>query len=50
LTDAVKARSVVSNAAGYVYKELQPALREALGSRTLEDREAGLSKGAIQRE
>jgi regulator of protease activity HflC (stomatin/prohibitin superfamily) len=48
LTDAVKARSVVSNAAEYVYKELQLALREAVGSRTLD--ELLTDKGAIDRE
>jgi regulator of protease activity HflC (stomatin/prohibitin superfamily) len=48
VTDAVKARSVVSNAADYVYKELQLALREAVGSRTLD--ELLTDKGAIDRE
>ncbi len=48
VTDAVKARSVVSNAADYVYKELQLALREAVGSRTLDELLA--DKGAIDRE
>jgi regulator of protease activity HflC (stomatin/prohibitin superfamily) len=48
VTDAVKARSVVSNAADYVYKELQLALREAVGSRTLD--ELLPDKGAIDRE
>jgi len=48
VTDAVKARSVVSNAAEYVYKELQLALREALSSRTLD--ELLTDKGAIDRE
>jgi regulator of protease activity HflC (stomatin/prohibitin superfamily) len=48
VTDAVKARSVVSNAAEYVYKELQLALREAVGSRTLD--ELLTDKGAIDRE
>jgi len=48
VTDAVKARSVVSNAAEYVYKELQLALREAVGTRTLD--ELLTDKGAIDRE
>ena len=48
VTDAVKARSVVSNAAEYVYKELQLALREAVGSRTLD--ELLTDKGAVDRE
>jgi len=48
VNDAVKARSVVSNAADYVYKELQLALREAVGSRTLD--ELLTDKGAIDRE
>jgi regulator of protease activity HflC (stomatin/prohibitin superfamily) len=48
VTDAVKARSVVSNAADYVYKELQLSLREAVGSRTLD--ELLTDKGAIDRE
>ena len=46
--DAVKTRSVVSNAAEYVYKELQLALREAVGSRTLD--ELLTDKGVIDRE
>ena len=48
VTDAVKARSVVSNAAEYVYKELQLALREAVGTRTLD--ELLTDKGTIDRE
>jgi len=48
VTDAVKARAVVSNAAEYVYKELQLALREAVSSRTLD--ELLTDKGAIDRE
>jgi regulator of protease activity HflC (stomatin/prohibitin superfamily) len=48
VTDAVKARSVVSNASEYVYKELQLALREAVSSRTLD--ELLTDKGAIDRE
>ncbi|HEX6637830.1 MAG TPA: slipin family protein [Steroidobacteraceae bacterium] len=46
--DAVKARSVVSDAAGYVYKELQLALRAAVGTRTLD--ELLTDKGVIDRE
>ena len=46
--DAVKARSVVSNASEYVYKELQLALREAVGSRSLD--ELLTDKGALDRE
>ena len=46
--DAVKARSVVSNATEYVYKQLQLALREAVGSRTLDELLA--DKVAIDRE
>ena len=48
VTDAVKARSVVSNATDYVYKELQLALREAVGTRTLDELLA--DKGAVDRE
>jgi regulator of protease activity HflC (stomatin/prohibitin superfamily) len=48
VTDAVKARSVVSNASEYVYKELQLALREAVGSRSLDD--LLTDKGALDRE
>ena len=48
VTDAVKARSVVSNAVEYVYKELQLALREAVSSRTLD--ELLTDKGALDRE
>jgi regulator of protease activity HflC (stomatin/prohibitin superfamily) len=48
VTDAVKARSTVSSAAEYVYKELQLALREAVGTRTLD--ELLTDKGAIDRE
>jgi len=48
VTDAVKARSVVSNASEYVYKELQLALREAVGSRSLD--ELLTDKGALDRE
>jgi len=48
VTDAVKARSTVSNAAEYVYKELQLALRESVGTRTLD--ELLTDKGAVDRE
>jgi len=48
VTDAVKARSVVSNVTDYVYKELQLALREAVGMRTLDELLA--DKNAIDRE
>ena len=48
VTDAVKARANVSNAVDYVYKELQFALREAVGTRTLDELLA--DKGAIDRE
>jgi regulator of protease activity HflC (stomatin/prohibitin superfamily) len=37
VTDAVKARATVSNFVDYVYKELQFALREAVGMRTLDE-------------
>ncbi|MEJ0086782.1 MAG: slipin family protein [Pseudomonadota bacterium] len=48
VTDAVKARATVSNFVDYVYKELQFALREAVGTRTLD--ELLSDKGAIDRE
>jgi regulator of protease activity HflC (stomatin/prohibitin superfamily) len=48
VTDAVKARATVSNSVDYVYKELQFALREAVGTRTLD--ELLTDKGAIDRE
>jgi regulator of protease activity HflC (stomatin/prohibitin superfamily) len=48
VTDAVKARATVSNFVDYVYKELQFALREAVGTRTLDELLA--DKGAIDRE
>jgi regulator of protease activity HflC (stomatin/prohibitin superfamily) len=48
VTDAVKARATVSNFVDYVYKELQFALREAVGTRTLD--ELLTDKGAIDRE
>jgi regulator of protease activity HflC (stomatin/prohibitin superfamily) len=46
--DAVKARATVSNLADYIYKELQLALRQAVGTRTLDELLA--DKGAIDRE
>jgi len=48
VTDAVKARATGSNFVDYVYKELQFALREAVGARTLD--ELLTDKGAIDRE
>jgi regulator of protease activity HflC (stomatin/prohibitin superfamily) len=48
VTDAVKARATVSNFVDYVYKQLQFALREAVGTRTLDELLA--DKGAIDRE
>jgi regulator of protease activity HflC (stomatin/prohibitin superfamily) len=48
VTDAVKARATVSNFVDYVYKELQFALREAVGTRTLEELLG--DKGALDRE
>jgi regulator of protease activity HflC (stomatin/prohibitin superfamily) len=48
VTDAVKARATVSNFVDYVYKELQFALREAVGTRTLDELLA--DKGVIDRE
>jgi regulator of protease activity HflC (stomatin/prohibitin superfamily) len=48
VTDAVKARSTVSNFVEYVYKELQFALREAVGMRTLDELLA--DKSALDRE
>ena len=47
VTDAVKARATVSNFVDYVYKSLQFALREAVGTRTLD--ELLTDKGAIDR-
>ena len=44
----MKARATVSNFVEYVYKELQFALREAVGTRTLDELLA--DKGAIDRE
>jgi regulator of protease activity HflC (stomatin/prohibitin superfamily) len=46
--DAVKARATVSNFVDYVYKELQFSLREAVGSRTLD--ELLTDKNALDRE
>jgi regulator of protease activity HflC (stomatin/prohibitin superfamily) len=46
--DAVKARSAVSNIADTVYKELQFALRAAVGARTLDELLG--DKGALDRE
>ena len=46
--DAVKARATVSNLADYIYKELQLALRQAVGTRTLDELLA--DKGALDRE
>ena len=37
VTDVVKARATVSNFVDYIYKELQFALREAVGTRTLDE-------------
>jgi len=48
VTDAVKARATVSNFVDYVYKELQFALREAVGMRTLD--ELLTDKGVVDRE
>jgi regulator of protease activity HflC (stomatin/prohibitin superfamily) len=48
VTDAVKARASVSNFVDYVYKELQFALREAVGTRTLD--ELLTDKTALDRE
>jgi len=48
VTDAVKARATVSNFVDYVYKELQFALREAVGTRTLD--ELLTDKGVVDRE
>jgi regulator of protease activity HflC (stomatin/prohibitin superfamily) len=46
--DPVKARAKVSNLVDYLYKELQLALRQAVGTRTLDELLA--DKGAIDRE
>jgi regulator of protease activity HflC (stomatin/prohibitin superfamily) len=57
VTDAVKARARLSNFVDYVYKELQFALREAVGTRTLDelltdktalDREVALSAAKLE--
>ena len=47
VTDAVQARATVSNLPDYVYKELQFALREAVGTRTLDELLG--EKGALDR-
>jgi regulator of protease activity HflC (stomatin/prohibitin superfamily) len=46
--DAVKARATLTNFVEYVYKELQFALREAVGARTLDELLG--DKGALDRE
>ena len=46
--DAVKARSTLSNFVEFLYKELQFALREAVGARTLDELLG--DKGALDRE
>jgi regulator of protease activity HflC (stomatin/prohibitin superfamily) len=46
--DAVKARATVSNFVEFIYKELQLALRQAVGTRTLDELLA--DKGAVDRE
>jgi len=46
--DAVKARTALTNFVDYVYKELQFALREAVGTRTLDELLG--QKGALDRE
>ena len=46
--DVVKARTALTNFVDYVYKELQFALREAVGTRTLDELLA--HKGALDRE
>ncbi|MEO8019645.1 MAG: slipin family protein [Pseudomonadota bacterium] len=48
VVDAVKARATVSNFVDYVYKELQFALREAVGVRTLDELLG--DKGVLDRE
>jgi len=48
VTDAVKARATVANFVDYIYKELQFALREAVGTRTLDELLG--DKGALDRE
>ena len=48
VTDAVKARATVTNFVDYIYKELQFALREAVGTRTLDELLG--DKGALDRE
>jgi regulator of protease activity HflC (stomatin/prohibitin superfamily) len=48
MLDAVKARSTLTNFAEFLYKELQFALREAVGARTLDELLG--DKGALDRE
>jgi regulator of protease activity HflC (stomatin/prohibitin superfamily) len=48
VVDAVQARSALANLLEYVYKELQFALREAIGSRTLDELLG--AKGELDRE
>ncbi len=48
VSDAVKARSELQNFVEFVYKELQFALREAVGARTLDELLG--AKGALDRE
>jgi len=48
LVDVVQARTALQNFVEYVYKELQFALREAIGSRTLDELLG--AKGALDRE
>jgi regulator of protease activity HflC (stomatin/prohibitin superfamily) len=48
VADAVKARSTLSNFVEYAYKELQFALREAVGARTLDELLG--DKGVLDRE
>jgi regulator of protease activity HflC (stomatin/prohibitin superfamily) len=48
VVDAVQARAALVNAADYTYKELQFALREAIGSRTLDELLG--AKGELDRE
>jgi regulator of protease activity HflC (stomatin/prohibitin superfamily) len=48
VVDAVLARAALANVAEYVYKELQFALREAIGSRTLDELLG--AKGELDRE
>lgn len=48
VTDAVRARSELQNFVDFVYKEMQFALREAVGARTLDDLLG--AKGELDRE